>query len=113
MLSRIAIQGRVIIVAGSAHFRLAEVFVMDTQPDWDKIYSEKEPNAVSWYRPHLEKSLSLIERMVAERSASIIDIGGGESTLVDDLLARGYQSIAVLDISQVAIDANRIRLGLV
>jgi SAM-dependent methyltransferase len=84
---------------------------MDAQTHWEKIYTEKAPDAVSWYRPHLETSLALIERAVAGCSASVIDIGGGESTLVDDLLARGYQNITVLDISQTAIDANRRRLG--
>jgi len=84
---------------------------MDSQAHWNKIYAEKAPNAVSWYRPHLEKSLSLIEELAPVRSASIIDVGGGESTLVDDLLARGYEKITVLDISQTAVDANRERLG--
>jgi len=84
---------------------------MDAQAHWEKIYTEKAPNAVSWYRPHLERSLTLIGQVAADRSASIIDVGGGESTLVDDLLARGYENITVLDISQTAIDANRRRLG--
>jgi 2-polyprenyl-3-methyl-5-hydroxy-6-metoxy-1,4-benzoquinol methylase len=84
---------------------------MDAQAHWERIYTEKAPDAVSWYRPHLEKSLSLIGQFSPEKSASIIDVGGGESTLVDDLLARGYENITVLDISQAAIDANRARLG--
>ena len=84
---------------------------MDAQTHWEKIYTEKAPEAVSWYRPHLETSLALIEQAAAGSSASVIDVGGGESTLVDDLLARGYESITVLDISQTAIDANRKRLG--
>jgi 2-polyprenyl-3-methyl-5-hydroxy-6-metoxy-1,4-benzoquinol methylase len=84
---------------------------MDAHSHWEKIYTEKAPDAVSWYRPHLETSLSLIEQAAADYSASVIDVGGGESTLVDDLLARGYQNITVLDISQTAIDANRKRLG--
>jgi len=84
---------------------------MDAQTHWEKIYTEKAPDAVSWYRPHLETSLELIMRMAPGRQASIIDVGGGESTLVDDLLNRGYQSVAVLDISRTAIDANRRRLG--
>ncbi|MGC2461884.1 MAG: class I SAM-dependent methyltransferase [Steroidobacteraceae bacterium] len=83
----------------------------DAQTHLEKIYTEKAPNAVSWYRPHLETSLHLIEQTGAGASASIIDVGGGESTLVDDLLARGYENITVLDISQTAIDANRKRLG--
>jgi len=84
---------------------------MDVQAHWEKIYTEKAPNAVSWYRPHLETSLALIEQTASGRSPSVIDVGGGESTLVDDLLARGYENITVLDISQSAIDANRKRLG--
>ncbi len=84
---------------------------MDVQTHWEKIYTEKAPDAVSWYRPHLETSLDLIEEVGAVRSISIIDVGGGESTLVDDLLARGYENITVLDISRTAIDANRQRLG--
>jgi 2-polyprenyl-3-methyl-5-hydroxy-6-metoxy-1,4-benzoquinol methylase len=84
---------------------------MEAQTHWEKIYKEKPPGAVSWYRPHLETSLALIERAAANRSTSIIDVGGGQSTLVDDLLTRGYTKITVLDISQTAIDANRKRLG--
>ena len=84
---------------------------MSLQRHWEKIYTEKAPNAVSWYRPHLDQSLRLIEKVASDRSASIIDVGGGESTLVDDLLQRGYKNITVLDISQTAVDANRKRLG--
>ncbi len=84
---------------------------MDVQTHWEKVYTEKAPDAVSWYRPHLESSLALIDQVAAGCSPSIIDVGGGESTLVDDLLARGYQNITVLDVSQTAIDANRKRLG--
>jgi SAM-dependent methyltransferase len=85
---------------------------MDARTHWEKIYKEKAPDAVSWYCPHLETSLALIQRAaVAGCCTSIIDVGGGESTLVDDLLARGYENITVLDISQIAIQANRRRLG--
>jgi 2-polyprenyl-3-methyl-5-hydroxy-6-metoxy-1,4-benzoquinol methylase len=84
---------------------------MDVQTHWEKVYTEKAPDAVSWYRPHLETSLALIEQVAAGCPPSIIDVGGGECTLVDDLLARGYQNITVLDVSQTAIDANRKRLG--
>jgi len=83
---------------------------MDSRTHWEKIYGEKAPNTVSWYRPHLETSLSLIER-VASRDSAIIDVGGGESTLVDDLLSHGHESVTVLDVSQTAIDANKARLG--
>ena len=60
---------------------------MDAKTHWEKVYTTKAPDAVSWYRPHLETSLALIERAAAGCSASVIDVGGGESTLVDDLLA--------------------------
>jgi 2-polyprenyl-3-methyl-5-hydroxy-6-metoxy-1,4-benzoquinol methylase len=86
-------------------------FNMSVQTHWDKIYREKTPDSVSWYRPHLETSLALIEKAAPDRSASIIDVGGGESTLVDDLLAHGYQNITVLDVSQTAIEVTKKRLG--
>jgi 2-polyprenyl-3-methyl-5-hydroxy-6-metoxy-1,4-benzoquinol methylase len=85
---------------------------VDAKAHWEKVYATKEPETVSWYRPHLETSLALIERAAAGYSASIIDVGGGESTLVDDLLARGYENITVLDVSQTAIDVTKKRLGL-
>ncbi|MEO8870017.1 MAG: class I SAM-dependent methyltransferase [Granulicella sp.] len=84
---------------------------MDVQNHWERIYTEKAPDAVSWYRPHLETSLALIEKATPDHNSSVIDVGGGESTLVDDLLARGYKNITVLDISRTAIEANRKRLG--
>lgn len=84
---------------------------MDAKKHWETVYTTKAPEAVSWYRPHLDTSLDLIERAVnGNKSASTIDVGGGESTLVDDLLARGYQNITVLDVSQVAIEVTRRRL---
>lgn len=84
---------------------------MDRKAHWEKVYGTKAPDAVSWYRPHLETSLALVERAAPERGAAIIDVGGGASTLVDDLLERGYRNLTVLDISQKAIDAARKRLG--
>ena len=84
--------------------------VVNVKTHWEKVYTTKAPDQVSWYRPHLETSLSLIERAAGGVSASIIDVGGGESTLVDDLLARGYQNITVLDISQTASDVTKQRL---
>lgn len=84
---------------------------MDPKTHWEHIYTTKAPDQVSWYRPHLETSLSLIERAVTDRNTSIIDVGGGESTLVDDLLQQGFRNITVLDVSQSAIEVNRARLG--
>jgi 2-polyprenyl-3-methyl-5-hydroxy-6-metoxy-1,4-benzoquinol methylase len=86
---------------------------MDSQTHWETIYGTKAPDAVSWYRPHLELSLELIQRAAPGSSASIIDVGGGESTLVDDLIGQGYENITVLDISRIAIEATRKRLGTV
>lgn len=84
---------------------------MDPKTYWDKIYTTQAPESVSWYRAHLETSLALIERAAASRSANIVDIGGGESTLVDDLLLRGYKNLTVLDVSQTAIEVTKRRMG--
>jgi 2-polyprenyl-3-methyl-5-hydroxy-6-metoxy-1,4-benzoquinol methylase len=84
---------------------------MDARTHWEKVYAARAPEAASWYRPHLETSLALIARAAAGLSASIIDVGGGASTLVDDLLARGHEDITVLDVSQTAIDVTKKRLG--
>ena len=85
--------------------------VSNVKTHWEQVYTTKATDQVSWYRPHLEISLSLIERAAVGLLASIIDVGGGESTLVDDLLARGYQNITVLDISETAIDVTKKRLN--
>lgn len=84
---------------------------MNVETHWETVFSTKAPDTVSWYRPHLEVSLDLIERQTPGRSASIIDVGAGESTLVDDLLGRGYQQLTVLDVSTTAIEATKQRLG--
>ena len=84
---------------------------MDAVSHWENVYRTKAPDAVSWYRPHLDRSLSLIELVSNDRTADVIDIGCGESTLVDDLLARGHQKVTVLDVSQTALDVTRARLG--
>jgi 2-polyprenyl-3-methyl-5-hydroxy-6-metoxy-1,4-benzoquinol methylase len=84
---------------------------MDSKTHWEKVYTTKAPEQVSWYRPHLETSIALIEQSVISRDAPIIDVGGGESTLVDDLLARGFQNVTVLDVSHVAIETTKKRLG--
>lgn len=82
------------------------------QAHWERVYGTKAPTEVSWFCPHLETSLALIERVAGDRSASIIDVGGGESTLVDDLIGRGYRNVTVMDISQTAIEYSKKRLGL-
>ncbi len=83
----------------------------DLKNHWEEVYATKAPDAVSWYRAHLERSLQLIQRVATSTSSPIIDVGGGESTLVDDLLAAGYADVSVLDISETAIRVARERLG--
>jgi 2-polyprenyl-3-methyl-5-hydroxy-6-metoxy-1,4-benzoquinol methylase len=84
---------------------------METNTHWDNIYQTKTANEVSWYCPHLETSLSWIESAVPLRTAAIIDVGAGESTLIDDLLSRGYTNVTILDISQAALTVTLQRLG--
>ena len=84
---------------------------MDPRKHWDQVYERRAPDEVSWYRPHLERSLALIEQAQLPTDAAIIDVGGGTSTLVDDLLDRGYSRVTVLDISSKAIATARERLG--
>lgn len=83
---------------------------MSTKQHWDGVYRNKTTTDVSWYAPHLEQSLRMITDL-APKDARIIDVGAGASTLVDDLLDRGYKNIAVLDISEAALAAARERLG--
>ena len=84
---------------------------MTTKAHWENVYQTKAVDEVSWYRPHLETSLRLIEDAAPERDRAIIDVGGGEATLVDDLVSRGYTDVTVLDISQAAIEVAKNRLG--
>ena len=84
---------------------------MDTRTHWEKVYGSKAANQVSWYSPHLETSIVLIKRAADDRAASIIDVGAGASTLVDDLIVAGYRNLTVLDISQAAIEMAKSRLG--
>ena len=84
---------------------------MTTKAHWENVHQTKAVDEVSWYRPHLETSLRLIEDAAPERDRAIIDVGGGEATLVDDLVSRGYTDVTVLDISQAAIEVAKDRLG--
>jgi SAM-dependent methyltransferase len=84
---------------------------MQTSEHWEDVYRNKRFDAVSWYAPHLGESLRLMEHLCPDKTAAIVDIGGGESTLVDDLLQRRYLDVSVLDISATAIDFTKQRLG--
>ena len=78
---------------------------------WEHVYSSRSAKNVGWYTPHLERSLAWIDALELSPAAHIIDVGGGASTLVDDLLDRGYEALTVLDVAGHALDAARARLG--
>ncbi len=78
---------------------------------WERIYQTKQPNEVSWWQDTPKPSLDFIRSFNLPKSARIIDVGGGDSTLVDFLLAEGFESITVLDISEHALARAQQRLG--
>lgn len=78
---------------------------------WENIYQTKALNEVSWYQPNPEISLNFIVESCPNKNDKIIDIGGGDSFLVDHLLALGYNNLSVLDISNTAIERAKQRLG--
>ena len=78
---------------------------------WENIYTHKTPEEVSWTQGKPVLSLSWIESLALPKDAPIIDIGGGESHLVDYLLALGYTDLSVLDISKAALQKSQVRLG--
>ncbi len=84
---------------------------MDQKDHWEQVYSTRMAEKVGWYKPCLETSLNWIGELDLDRSAPIIDVGGGASTLVDDLVDAGFESIAVLDLAESALAASRKRLG--
>lgn len=85
--------------------------ISQDQKHWDAVYGGKSPDRVSWYRPHLDRSLRFLETAGIGRAAAIIDVGGGASTFVDDLIHRGYSNVTVLDLSQRALELAAARLG--
>ena len=84
---------------------------VDAQQRWDDAYLGKDSQTVSWFRPHLDISLRLLEQAGLGEQSRVIDIGGGASTLVDDLLERGVARITVLDLSAQALRVAQQRLG--
>ena len=78
---------------------------------WNKIYEHRRSNELSWFQEIPSTSLSLIKEFNLEKSVSLIDVGGGDCTLVDQLIDLGYKELTVLDISENAINRNRKRLG--
>lgn len=84
---------------------------MQHKEHWEKVYSTKSTDSVSWFQEHAETSLELIRSTGVDGDAAIIDVGGGASILVDDLLTRGYSNLTVLDLSAAALAAAQQRLG--
>ena len=84
---------------------------MDAQKYWEMVYRQKRASEVSWYQPRLELSLRLLAHAGLSETSEMIDVGGGASTLVDDVLARGVRDVTVLDISGHALAMAKTRLG--
>lgn len=82
-----------------------------TREHWDGVYTTKGETEVSWYQPRPERSLAFIKFTAPSLSDSILDVGGGASTLVDELLAQGYTDLTVLDVSEAALARSKTRLG--
>lgn len=83
---------------------------MNLKQHWENVFTSKQVNEVSWYQATPQDSIDFIQQLGLPKTASIIDIGGGDSLLVDHLLNMGYTNITVLDISQAAIDKVKNRL---
>ena len=84
---------------------------MSQKDHWERVYSTRETEKLGWYAPRLQSSTRRIEELGLAADAPIIDVGGGASTLVDDLLDAGYRSITVFDIAEKALFSVQTRLG--
>ncbi len=84
---------------------------MNARTHWEHVYATRSPTQVSWYQEQAQLSLQLMQRAGVSPAARVIDVGGGASTLVDGLVAAGFQDVTVLDISGAALQLARQRLG--
>lgn len=84
---------------------------MDRRSHWDSIYIARPTTSLAWYQPHLRLSLELLQGLGLPQDSPIIDIGGGDCTLVDDLIDLGYTNLTVLDVSGQALARSRERLA--
>lgn len=84
---------------------------MDSADHWDEVYGNKSPSTLSWYQASPELSLKLLDRVFVTDQRSLIDVGGGASTLVDALLERGWIDLTILDIAAPALEVAQHRLG--
>ncbi len=91
--------------------QLRKMDEFDRKKHWETIYQTKELKEVSWFQPTPETSLDFFRQFEVPRTAKVIDIGGGDSFLVDHLLQLGYEDISVLDISAAAVERAKKRLG--
>ena len=82
-----------------------------TETHWEKIYGRRADDEVSWYEPSPDLSLKLVREALAQGARSVIDVGGGTSRMVDALLEEELDRIAVLDVSEIALDRAKQRLG--
>lgn len=78
---------------------------------WEQVYASRDPQEVSWYQQHARPSLNMLREANIPASAAVVDVGGGASVLVDDLLDEGFSSLSVLDLSASALAVARSRLG--
>lgn len=81
------------------------------QTHWNDVYTRRAPTEVSWFQREPTRSLELIEHASLPKTAAIVDVGAGASTLADALLARGFRDITLVDVAEHAFDATRARLG--
>nr|WP_297784594.1 class I SAM-dependent methyltransferase [uncultured Allomuricauda sp.] len=84
---------------------------MDRKSHWETVYNTKNPDEVSWTQEVPQTSLDFIHSFKPDKASKIIDVGGGDSKLVDFLLDEGFDNITVLDISGKAIERAKARLG--
>src|SRR3989344_1359211 len=99
ILQRFGFQNTCSTMAGQA-----EMQVYDAKTHWEKVYQTKKSNEVSWYQEKPKTSLKLIGEIGLDKNSEIIDVGAGDSKLVDNLLDLGFKNITVLDISPTALN---------
>ena len=85
--------------------------IEERKAHWDKVYTTRAPDRVGWYKPRLDTSLAWIQSLELDGNSPIIDVGGGASTLVDDLLHAGFLDLTILDIAGSALELSKARLG--
>src|SRR5688500_3029983 len=111
-MERLTLKAKVPWVFGMFSPNSIRFTTMETRKEhWEKVYATNKPSQVSWTEEVTKPSLDFLHSFNLPKTARIIDIGGGDSHLVDYLLSEGYQDITVLDISEHALERARNRLG--